>query len=142
MESNFKRDGIGFCIVGAAAQRHTRSQIVLLRQPLSSALGGAIQSVRSDLAAWLKLQPVAKFRFRRGGLVLNRDHADPRAGTRRDVHHNVHQERVGMRRRYVLELGLILPVIFERLPQPVQGVLHVRFAEYFTQVQTQCGNRP
>jgi len=36
-----------------------------------------------------------------------------------------------MWRRYVIKFGLILPVIFERLPQAVQRILHVGFAEDF-----------
>src|ERR1700676_2238773 len=95
MERNLQRHRIGFCIVSATMQRNTRSEVVLLRQPLSCALGRAIQSVRSNLATRLKFQPAAKFRFPISSLVLNRNRADPRPDPRGDVHKNVPLERVG-----------------------------------------------
>ena len=44
-----------------------------------------------------------------------------------------------MRRRFVIDFRLILPVIFERLPEPLQRFLHVALAECFTHVQAQRG---
>ncbi len=46
-----------------------------------------------------------------------------------------------MWKRLVFDLGLILPVIFERLLEPVQRVLHVALAECFAEVQAQRRQR-
>ena len=50
-------------------------------------------------------------------------------------------ERVGMRRRCIVKLGLILSVVFQGLPEPVERLFHVAFAEWFSDVEPQRGKR-
>ena len=46
-----------------------------------------------------------------------------------------------MRRRFIGKLRLILPVILERLLEPVQSVFHVAVPKCFTEVQPKRGQR-
>ena len=46
-----------------------------------------------------------------------------------------------MRRRLIIELGLILPIVLEGLAEPVERFLHVAFAKWFADVQPQRGKR-
>ena len=46
-----------------------------------------------------------------------------------------------MRRRRIIELGLILPIILEGLPETVERLLHVAFTERFSDVEPQRGKR-
>ena len=89
----------------------------------------------------LSFSLASKLRVRKLRLVLDGDGADPRSRTGGDAHQNVHLERFGMRRRRVIELGLILSVIFKSLPEPVERLLHVAFTERFSDVEPQRGKR-